>query len=202
MLVVGLTGGIGSGKTTVANLFAKLGAPVIDADEQARLFTKPDSPVFMDIIDHFDEPLLQEDGTLDRSLLRQIIFAQPDQRHWLENLLHPLIIAAMEDKIRHTSYPYCILVIPLLLETGPYPFIDRILVIDTTVENQRKRVLERDKHAAELIQSIIDTQITREARQSLAHDLIQNDGVPSHLAPQVEKLHDLYLSLGKNENNG
>lgn len=198
MLVVGLTGGIGTGKTTVANLFANHGVPIIDADQIAREVTQSDSPAFLDIMDHFNEPLLQEDGTLDRAKLRQIIFERPDERQWLENLLHPLILKAIQQQIKKLSALYCLVVIPLLLETGPYPFIDRILVVDTTEQTQLDRTRERDKASADLIATMIKSQVSRTDRQAKAHDLINNDGILDHLTPQIDKLHALYLSLAKN----
>jgi dephospho-CoA kinase len=197
MLVVGLTGGIGSGKTTVASLFADLGVPIIDADDVAKAVTQPDQPAFMDIIDHFDEELLKYDGTLDRAKLREVIFKHPEERQWLENLLHPLIIEEMQRRIKSLTNPYCIAVIPLLIETGPYPFIDRILIIDTPEHLQRERATSRDKAHPDHIQAIINAQSKRDHRISQAHDIITNDSVKDHLVPQVESLHLLYTRLGR-----
>lgn len=197
MLVIGLTGGIGSGKSTVADLFANLGVPIIDSDEIAKSVTEPDKPAFLDIIDHFEEELLLPNGTLDRAKLRKVIFQHPEERRWLENLLHPLIINQIETQIKTLSAPYCIAIIPLLFETGPYPFIDRILTIDTPEHLQIHRATSRDKsHAAE-IEAIINAQAKRDHRLSQSHDVITNDGIKDHLIPQVESLHLMYSRLAK-----
>jgi dephospho-CoA kinase len=136
MLVVGLTGGIGSGKSTVANMFAALGVSVIDADVISREITQSGKPAFNSIIKHFGERLILPDGKLDRSQLRDIIFEDPKQRLWLENLTHPLIRDEMSRQIKNITAPYCIAVIPLLLEVEFYSFINRILVVDASEQKQ------------------------------------------------------------------
>lgn len=195
MLVVGLTGGIGSGKTTVADLFAKHHVPIIDTDKIARQVTEPDQPAFMDIIDHFEEHLLLENGTLDRAKLREVIFNNEDQRVWLEELLHPLILKEMQRQIAKLTSPYCIAVIPLLFEASAYESINRTLVIDTPEHLQIERVGARDKASSIQVQAIIDSQIKRQDRLAKADDIIVNDGAMDHLVPQVEKLHKMYLAL-------
>ncbi|OGT38868.1 MAG: dephospho-CoA kinase [Gammaproteobacteria bacterium RIFCSPHIGHO2_12_FULL_38_14] len=197
MLIIGLTGGIGSGKSTVAHLFAAKNVPIIDADIIARELTQKNEPAFLEIVLHFNKDILHEDGNLDRIKLRNIIFNQPKERLWLENLLHPLIQNEIVKQIKKISAPYCIVVIPLLLEVEPYEFIDRVLVIDTLEHLQIKRVRERNQMKESQIQAIMDSQVTRDYRRSKAHDLINNDGVLSDLIPQVDLLHEQYLKISK-----
>lgn len=197
MLVIGLTGGIGSGKSTVAKLFADHGVPIIDADVITRELTRPDQPAFLDIIDHFDEKILLENGTLDRAMLRKIIFIHPEERRWLEALLHPQVEKIIQQKIQKINAPYCIAVIPLLLEVEPYLFIDRILVVDSPEHMQIERVVSRDDTTKTHVEAIIKTQTIRDERIKKADDIIINDGVLADLIPQVEKLHQLYQSLAK-----
>lgn len=197
MFVVGLTGGIGSGKSTVAQLFAERGVPIIDADVISREITQPDSPAFLDIIDHFNQELLLEDGTLDRTKLRNIIFEDPNERRWLEELLHPLIRSEMNKRIKKITAPYCIAVIPLLLEVEFYSFINRILVVDAPENLQVDRVTARDKSQKAHVEAILKAQANRLDRLARAQDLIINDGNLEDLIPQVEKLHEKYLEMSK-----
>ena|SRR5579862_8297593 len=194
-LVVALTGGVGSGKTTVADLFAKHGIPIIDADVIARQMTEIGSPAFLDIVDHFQQKILLSDGTLDRKKLRQVIFMHPEERRWLEALLHPLIRTEIEKQLAKTAAPYCIVVIPLLFEVKPYSFLNRILVVDTTEAEQIKRVMARDETSSVQAESILKTQISREQRIAMAHDVIHNNGSVEELEPKVEELHRAYLKL-------
>lgn len=195
MLVVGLTGGIGSGKTTVANLFAHHGVPIIDADLIAREVTEPNQPAFSKVVKHFGESILLANGTLNRSKLREIIFEEPKQRLWLEHLLHPLIREEMQRQINKLATPYCIAVIPLLLEVEFFSFINRILVVDAPEHLQIQRTAGRDKTKAPQIEAILKTQARREDRIAHAHDVITNEGTLEDLKPQVEKLHYLYLKM-------
>lgn len=199
MLVIGLTGGIGSGKSTVANLFAELGATIIDTDQLARDVTQPGQPALKKIAKHFGPEILLPDNSLNRSALRKIIFADDKNRRWLENLLHPLIRQEMERLISSATSPYCIAVIPLLLETKPNPLIDRILVVDASEEQQIARAYNRDNVSRDDIAAIIKTQVSREHRIKAAHDVITNTGSLEELAHQVEKLHQLYLQEAKNK---
>lgn len=194
MLKIGLTGGIGSGKTTVAALFAAKGIPVIDADVVARALVEPDRPAFTVIVEHFGPELLK-DGGLDRSRLRQHIFSVPGARQWLESLLHPLVYDEMQCRIEGLAAPYVLLVIPLLLETGRRDFVDRLLVVDCPTELQRQRVRQRDAlDDAEIVQ-ILSAQMAREVRLAHADDVIRNAGSPEGLTVQVERLHQFYLAL-------
>ena len=197
MLVIGLTGSIGSGKSTVAELFAELGVPVIDADVIAREVTQQHSPALDNIVERYGTQILNADGSLNRCALRQIIFTQSEERLWLEALLHPVILQRMADEIAKFSAPYCIAVIPLLLEIEDTGFIQRILVVDIPEQTQLDRAALRDKTTHDHIKSIIRTQISREQRLNRAHDIINNAGTLKELAEQVEKLHQLYLKLAQ-----
>jgi dephospho-CoA kinase len=195
MLVIGLTGGIGSGKSTVARLFEEKGIPIIDADVIAQALTLPGQPALQAINAHFDDPTLLKEGQLNRARLRDIIFQSPAERLWLEQLLHPLIRKQIETQIKAVVAPYCIVVIPLLVESGAYDFIDRVLVIDTNETEQIQRAAQRDHVSPERIAAILNTQASREARLAIAHDVIQNNGKMNDLIPQVEWWHQHYLSL-------
>lgn len=195
MLTIGLTGGIGSGKTTVAELFKLLGITVVDADEAARKVTIAEEPALDDIAQHFGETILNEDGTLDRKRLRSIIFKQPKERLWLENLLHPLIRDEMQKQVRLAQSPYCVVVIPLLTETQPHPLADRILVIDCSREMQIQRTRLRDEMTREEIEAILDTQANHHQRLAAADDIIINETDIDHLKEAVQYLHEKYLAL-------
>jgi dephospho-CoA kinase len=195
MLVVALTGGIGSGKSAVAKLFAELGTPIIDADIVAREVTAKDQPAYIRIIKHFGNEILLPDGNLDRARLRQLIFNKQEERLWLERLLHPQIREQMQTQIAALKAPYCIAVIPLLLEVEFYSFINRILVVDTPEDEQIKRVMQRDKAERPAVEAILHSQASREARKKRAHDVIINDGSMEDLLPQVKKLHEMYMKL-------
>lgn len=195
MLVIGLTGGIGSGKSTVAKLFADRGVVIVDADEVAREITQPSEPAFNSIIKHFGNTILQADQTLDRAQLRHLIFKDAKARLWLENLLHPIIREKMKEKIAQLTGPYCLAVIPLLLEVEFFSFINRILVVDASAHQQIERVMARDNMIKTDIEAIIQTQANRETRRAKAQDVIMNDGSLADLIPQVDKLHQKYLQM-------
>lgn len=200
MLVIGLTGGIGSGKSTVANLFAEYQVPIIDADIIAREMTLPGHPGYEPVIAHFGSAILQPDGQIDRKKLRQIIFSQPEEKQFLENLLHPLIRQEIERQINTQSAPYVIVVIPLLLESPyPYHFIQRILVVDAPIELQIERGRQRDQTQAIDIEAIINSQISREQRLALADEIIENAGKVADLIPQVRQLHEKYLIMSQTQ---
>lgn len=202
MLVIGLTGGIGSGKTLVSKLFAEHGVPIIDADIIARQLTEPSQSAFDQIVQYFGNEILNADGSLNRKQLRSIIFKNTEQRLWLENLLHPLILKEMVRQVSRltTNTPYCLVVIPLLFETESNQsstFVDRILLIDSSEQNQLLRVSERDKSVKAEVLSILQNQAKREHRLAKADDVIINDGLISDLEPQVEHLHQKYINLAK-----
>lgn len=196
-LTIGLTGGIGSGKSTVAKLFAEQGIDVIDADQLAREVTKPHTPALDQIVQHFGKKILN-DHQLDRKQLREVIFNDPKERTWLENLLHPLIRAAMKNKIEKVQSPYCILVIPLLIETKPHPLVKRILVVDVPESLQIKRAMERDQLSLEAVQAVLRSQVSRPQRLQAADDVITNDKDRASLQSQVLHLHERYLRLTHN----
>ena len=192
---IGLTGGIGSGKTTVANFFAKLGVPIVDADDIAHRITLPNGVAYPKIIDHFGKKILNDDKTLNRKKLRDIIFENETEKEWLENYLHPLIRDAMLFKIQKIKSPYCICVIPLLAESTDIHFIDRVLVIDAPIKLQLERARKRDTATKESIQKIMDSQATQASRLAIADDVLTNDGDLKSLENKVEKLHQQYAKL-------
>lgn len=194
MYRVGLTGGIGCGKTTVARLFAEQGVRIIDADVIARHLVEPGQPALQAIARHFGPPVVVG-GQLDRKRLRQIIFTRDDERQWLESLLHPLVYAEMQRQSVLCTTPYCLLVIPLLLETGPAGFVDRVLVVDCARGVQRERVELRDglDHAA--FNRVEAAQISREARLAAADDVLENNDGIDILQTRVRALHRRYLGL-------
>ena len=198
MLKIGLTGGIGSGKTTVAREFERLNIPVIDADEIAHQLVAIGQPALTRIQQEFGKDVLYPDGSLNRKKLRELIFSDPKQKQKLESILHPLVYESMEVELKRLNQlnkPYCIICIPLLFETNMIRFVDRILVVDCSVEAQIERVLKRDNMTMERIQSIIDSQVSRTFRKAQANDLIDNSETDDRLAEEVKKLHNLYLSL-------
>lgn len=197
MLVIGLTGGIGSGKSTVAELFAKLGVTIIDTDQLAKELTQVGSPVLKAIVDKFGNDILFVNGDLNRKALRAHIFDHPADRIWLEKQLHPAIRQMIQDSVKRVQSAYCIVVIPLLFETEPNPLINRVLLVDTTEELQIKRTKVRDQHSQHEVDAIMKAQTTRAKRIEAADDLIKNDGRIEDLTPQVEKLHRFYLSLSQ-----
>ncbi len=197
MLVVGLTGGIGSGKTTVANLFASKGVSVIDADQLARDVTQQGTAGYQQIAAKFGDIILNEDKTLNRKQLRTLIFADETKRRWLENFIASLIRVAIQKQIESlpSSTPYCIVVIPLLFETEPNPLIQRVLLVDTLPENQIKRTKERDQSSEQAVEAIMKAQIDRDKRLQLADDVVHNNGSLQDLQAEVDKLHEFYRSL-------
>lgn len=200
MHVIGLTGGIGSGKSTVAGLFAEYGIPIIDADQVARELVAPGQPALQRIVQTFGEEILNGDGTLDRKKLRDLIFHDSKQRKQLEAILHPLIREDMLDQLDSLEAPYAILVIPLLVDTGNWEMIDRILVVDTEEDLQIERVMQRDNVSLEQAEAIIDNQVSRQERLAAADDVIENIGNTEDLKIQVKRLHEFYLNLEQQEN--
>ena len=195
MLKVGLTGGIGCGKTTVARIFEQLKTPVIDADEIAHQLVAVGQPALAEIQQEFGTGLFNPDGSLNRKKLRELIFSDPKQKQKLEYIVHPLVYQSIQIKLKQLNTPYCIICIPLLFETNMTRLVDRILVVDCSVETQIERVRKRDDMTIERIQSIIDSQVSRAYRKAQANDLIDNSQTDDRLAEEVKKLHNLYLSL-------
>ena len=192
---LGLTGGIGSGKSAVAQCFTDLGVSLIDADHAARWVVEPGRPALVKIVERFGEGVLQADGQLDRAALRGLIFQDLSQRRWLEALLHPLIGQEISQYLASAQSPYAILVSPLLIESGQHHITQRILVIDAPEHLQVQRTMQRDQVSAEQVQAILQAQAKRDERLRHAHDVLVNDRDLSWLRREVERLHAFYLTL-------
>lgn len=195
--IVGLTGGIGSGKSTIADLFVELSVPMIDADIVARQVVEKGSLLLVQIAEHFGKQILMENGELDRSALRQIIFHSEAEKMWLNNLLHPAIRTEMLKQLNETNAPYVLWVVPLLIENKLFEFCDRILVIDVDPTIQLERATKRDQSTVETIKNIMAAQVDRATRLSHADDIIENNLPLSenfeNLKQQVATLHQQYL---------
>lgn len=193
--IVGLTGGIGSGKTTVANLFADLGVVLVDADIVAREVVSPGSEGLAAIVEHFGTEILLSDGNLDRSKLRERIFNNDEQRLWLNGLLHPLIRETMLLLCKEAQSNYVIMVVPLLFENGLDRLVQRTLLVDISPQLQQQRTMARDDVSAKQVQNIIGSQATRAEKLSKADDVIDNQGEISALKCKVDALNSLYLKI-------
>lgn len=198
MLRIGLTGGIGSGKSTVAALFAHHGAPVIDADEIAKQLVAPGKTAYDEVVQTFGPKVLNLQRELDRSHLRALIFADPEKRKRLEAILHPRVRDEIQAQVQKLSAPYCLIVIPLLIEAGMHDLVDRILVVDAHEDLQISRVALRG-WSKQQIRKALAVQIGRAERLRQAQDVVENNGDLAQLTRRVEALHQGYLSLaGKN----
>ncbi len=195
MLRVGLTGGIGSGKSSVAKHFVSLGVPVIDADVVARELTATGMPVLQRIAEIFGDSIINDKGELDRAQLRSIVFGDAQQRKQLEAILHPLIRQEMDAAIKKLNYSYCVLAVPLLLETGQKDSVHRVLVVDATHYLQYRRVMARDGLSAAEIAAILRAQIGFRERLAQADDVIVNDQDEATLQSRVAQLHQSYLAF-------
>ena len=199
--IVGLTGGIGSGKSTVANLFTELGVPVVDADIVARQVVEKGSPLLTQITAHFGTQVLTETGELNRAVLRNLIFHDETEKNWLNALLHPAIREEMLAQLERQTAPYVLFVVPLLIENKLNTLCDRVLVIDVKPETQLARASQRDKNNIQLIQQIMNAQVSRDTRLKYADDIINNDDElvekGNVLRQNVLKLHRTYLRLAK-----
>lgn len=195
--IVGLTGGIGSGKTLASNAFAALGVPVIDTDLISHALTGPNGLAIDAIHRAFGDSLFDDAGQLDRAKMRELVFKDPIQRKTLENILHPLIAqVALASISQHSNAPYVILAVPLLAESPEWQKrCNRILVIDCEVETQITRVMKRSGLSREQTQAIIMTQASREARKAIANEVIVNESTPEYVVQQVTRLHDFYLQM-------
>ncbi|WP_407331444.1 dephospho-CoA kinase [Enterovibrio sp. 27052020O] len=197
--VVGVTGGIGSGKTTVANLFADKSIEVIDADIIARQVVEPGSEGLNAIAAKFGDSMLSEDGSLDRAALREHIFSHPEDKDWLNGLLHPKIRQEMIRQTTQARSPYCLLVIPLLVENELQSLCDRVLVVDVSAQTQVERASRRDSVSNEQVKRILAAQATREDRLALADDVIVNECTQEELNKHVDALHLQYLTLAEQD---
>jgi dephospho-CoA kinase len=193
--ILGLTGGIGSGKSAVAQHFIDLGVHLVDADHAARWVVEPGKPALSTIVEHFGPAVLQADGQLDRTALRNRIFADAAERRWLEALLHPLIGQEIAQHLARAESPYAILVSPLLVESGQHKLAQRILVVDAPEQLQVQRTMARDQSSSEQVQAILKAQASREERLRHADDVLLNDQDLSWLQAEVERLHSFYLTL-------
>jgi dephospho-CoA kinase len=202
-LVVGITGGIGSGKTTVSNMFAARGITIVDADICARTVVEKGSFALAKIAEHFGAGILLADGSLDRARLRSIVFQNDEERLWLERLLHPLIHSNIRSQLAAAHSPYAVLVSPLLIETEQKKICHRILVVDASEEEQIKRTITRDNNSREQVEAIMKNQANRQQRKDAADDIIENSAgmQPEQLNANIEQLHQHYLNLSRQFNN-
>ncbi|MDP5208995.1 dephospho-CoA kinase [Microbulbifer sp. 2205BS26-8] len=195
MLRVGLTGGIGSGKSAAAGCFRALGIPVVDADWAARVVVQPGQPALEEIARHFGGAILLENGALDRAALRTRVFDDPAERAWLEQLLHPLIREEISTALNRSPGPYAILESPLLIESGQDQLVDRICVIDLPESLQIARASARDSCSGAHVRKVMAAQLSREQRLAQADDVLDNSAGLTALQAQVETLHNRYLQL-------
>ena len=202
--IIGLTGGIGSGKSTIAELFAELGVPSVDADIIAHEVVKKGSPSLAKIIEHFGKHILLDNGELNRAALRELIFTNEKEKNWLNDLLHPIIRQEITTQLAAQTAPYTLFIAPLLIENNLTTLCDRVLVIDVKPETQIARASSRDHNNIQQIQSIMNAQVSREERLKWADDIISNDAkLPEnlpHLKQKVLELHQFYLSESRKKN--
>ena len=204
MLKIALTGGIGSGKTTVSDYFRKLGVPVIDADETSHEVTQAGAPAVQQIVDVLGDSVLDCDGNLDRIALRNIVFGDTESRKQLESILHPEIRRRMNDAASRTQSPYCLFSIPLLIETSQHTSYDRILVVESSEDRRRTWIQARSDLTEGEITAILSAQVSDEQRRGAADDLLINDGGIDDLHARIDRLHQRYLALarGQEQSNG
>lgn len=197
MYKIGLTGGIGCGKSTVSELFKQHAIPIIDADEIAHALVTPGQIALSRISDCFGQTCISADGSLNRASLREIIFNNTEKKHQLEHIMHPLIYAEIKCQISLQTAPYCIISIPLLIETKMQSLVDHILVIDCSMESQINRVKSRDKLNDNQIMAIINSQVSRNDRLKQADSIIDNTQDTLYLSQQIDKLHQKFLKQVK-----
>lgn len=195
MLIIAVTGGIGSGKSTVADLFRKYAVPVIDTDEIARELVQPGQPALAQIIEQFGATYQNSDGSLNRRALRELIFANAQARTKLESLLHPAIHAVVMEQLARLTADYCLLIIPLLASSKQHYPYDRVLVVDVSEKLQLQRTSARDAQDEHATRKMMAAQAGRNALLALADDVIDNNGSLLQLAGQVERLHEKYIAL-------
>jgi len=195
MLTIGLTGGIGSGKSTVAELFAKQNIPIIDADLIAKNLVTPGNMALDEIIVTFGTEVVNQKGELDRTKLRSMIFSDDSLREKLNAILHPRVQEEIRKQIKHLTTPYCIVMIPLLVENRLFNLVDRVLVVDTLEKTQLKRTAERDNVSIQDVQAIVNIQADRKTRLDRADDIIENLSSVDALEQQVRVLHKKFLDI-------
>lgn len=198
--VVGVSGGIGSGKTTVTDLFAERGVDVIDADVIARQVVEPGTVAFSAIVDKFGQSVVQVDGSLDRAKLRELVFNNNDSKNWLNQLLHPAIREQMILQTQQAKSAYCLLSVPLLVENKLHQLVDRVLIVDVQESTQLQRAVARDQSNQQQIESIMKAQANREQRLAVADDIIDNNGPTKDLPEQILLLHKRYMQIANERN--
>ncbi|QWF71718.1 dephospho-CoA kinase [Methylomonas paludis] len=195
MLKIGLTGGIGSGKSTVCRLFAEQGITIIDADLLARQLVEPGQPALTVLAAEFGPQILQSNGSLDRAALRDLVFTNAERKRQLESILHPLIYAKITTQLAVAQGLYCIAAVPLLLETWQPGLVDRVLVVDCSPSQQIERVMQRDQLSRMQALAIMDGQMSRLQRLASADDVLDNSTTVTQLAEQIKRLHNSYILL-------
>jgi len=196
-MIIGLTGGIGSGKSAAANFFHSEGVTVLDADQLAREVIEQNTPGFQSIVDYFGSDIIGEDGSIDRAKLRQEIFDDKEKKKAIESITHPLVRDLMAERIAASTSPYSIIMVPLIFETNSMSAYNRILVIDCDTKLQLKRATLRDNNSSEQIQKILDSQCSRTERLSIANDVIPNNDTLENLKTRSLAMHKFYLGLCK-----
>ena len=194
-MIIGLTGGIGSGKSAAANFFQNEGISVIDTDQLARKVIEKDTPGYSKVVDSFGANILDNNDSIDRAKLREAVFHDSEKRKILESITHPLVRELMVQKISSSTSPYSIIMVPLIFETNSAKNYDRVLVIDCDVEIQLARATIRDENSADLIQKIIDSQCSRSERLSIANDVIPNNNSIEDLKKRSLAMHNFYLGF-------
>ena len=197
VLTIALTGGIGTGKTSVASIFKSLGVPIIDSDIISKEIMLPGKPCFNDIVNEFGEEILTNKETIDRNKLRNIIFNNDKARIKLENITHPVIFKNIDIQASLINYPYCLVIVPLLIETKSVKYFDKVLLVDVLEKIQFERVTKRDCISPALLGKIIKTQATRSERLKYADDIIENNNEIVNLNEYINILHKKYLTLSK-----
>ena len=197
-MIIGLTGGIGSGKSAAAALFKDIGVDLIDADDLARDSLSINSEGYKLFIEEFGDKYLDENKNINRELIRKLIFNDSDAKSKLENIIHPIVRSGIETFIKNTKSEYCIIVVPLIFETNSSKIYDRVLVIDCDVDVQISRTSKRDNQTKSDIENIVNKQATREQRLSIADEVIVNNGSLDLLRNEVLKIHKKYLEIVKN----
>jgi len=196
-MIIGLTGGIGSGKSAAANFFHSEGVTVLDADQLAREVIEQNTPGFQSIVDYFGSDIIGEDGSIDRAKLRQEIFDDKEKKKTIESITHPLVRDLMAERIAASTSPYSIIMVPLIFETNSMSTYNRILVIDCDTKLQLERATLRDNNSSEQIQKILDSQCSRTERLSIANDVIPNNDTLENLKTRSLAMHKFYLGLCK-----
>ena len=194
-MIIGLTGGIGSGKSAAANFFQNEGISVIDTDQLARKVIEKDTPGYSKVVESFGANILDNNDSIDRAKLREEVFHDNEKRKILESITHPLVRELMVQKISSSTSPYSIIMVPLIFETNSAKNYDRVLVIDCDVEIQLERAMARDENSADLIQKIIDSQCSRSERLSIANDVIPNNHSIEDLQKRSLAMHNFYLGF-------